>query len=777
MIIPMKSLIVRFRYLLVILFLFCLILAGHLRSRNLLVREIRAERMGELTSFFDQIGARVEQNLQNAWQMVRVMEAHGGALIPTVTEHERFLLSMFEAVQGTPIYGLGIWYEEGMGPGGGEFFGPYVHGDPENPDVRFLTYQWQDSAYNYREQDWYRHLLAVNAGEVGSTEPYFDTDYNYVTFGGPFFREGRKAGVVSVDLVLPGFSRFFEETDLSVFRNLTLYSPGGRVLYSTVSTPPPREEETFPVRDSGELFFSSVLPMTDWTLQARADSSLLSREEVRSLRIQGLVLLLLWLVISTVLHFRWTYRRQKSTNTVLASENTQLKEEIQRREKVERELEASRNELAGMNEHLGYLAYHDQVTALPNNMALLERIDKMAPQVRERSFVILLLAHNLRELSGVFDRDLIDHMLKTLADRLAEICGPDFSVFRGSGFSFHILTPEIEEPALRPFLEILAGEFRHPVTVLTTHLRIRMRIGVSDLCRLQEPSEALTRAASALSLGGERKGGDYAFFTEFHRQQKNRFLVLDAALLEETLLEELSPVFQPIVDIRNGEIRGFETLVRWNSPDLGSVSPGEFIPLAEENGRILDIGWFILEQALDFLAAVPAAPDRDWFVTVNVSPLQFFQQEFIEKLEQRIGSLKISKSRLRLEITESDIVANDEVFWKTVQQLQELGYRFAIDDFGIGQSSLSRLNSFHFDMLKIDRSFISDILSNRRNRQLIQSILSLADSLGSNSVAEGIETEEQKELLMSLGCPLAQGFLFYRPLTREQISLLPSGSL
>ncbi|MBI9104420.1 MAG: EAL domain-containing protein [Spirochaetales bacterium] len=210
-----------------------------------------------------------------------------------------------------------------------------------------------------------------------------------------------------------------------------------------------------------------------------------------------------------------------------------------------------------------------------------------------------------------------------------------------------------------------------------------------------------------------------------------------------------------------------EGLIRWKSSHTNTViSPVEFIPLAEENGTIIDIGWFVIEEALKLLKEHDSG---SWFISVNVSPLQFIELDFSKKLDKMINQYQIDKSRLKLEITETSTGVGAEFFWQILDELISKNYRLALDDFGTGESSLFRLYNVAFDTLKIDRSFLKDITRETRSLDIYKSILQLGKIMNNTIIAEGIETEEEHLILKEIGVAFTQGFFYSRPVPFEKV--------
>jgi EAL domain-containing protein (putative c-di-GMP-specific phosphodiesterase class I) len=243
-------------------------------------------------------------------------------------------------------------------------------------------------------------------------------------------------------------------------------------------------------------------------------------------------------------------------------------------------------------------------------------------------------------------------------------------------------------------------------------------------------------------------------------------LRLETDLRRATEREEFRVHYQPIVSLREGHIIGFEALVRWQRPEFGLVMPGGFISAAEDTGLILWIGRWVLEQACRQICAwnlqFPCSPP--FTLAVNISAKQFAQKDLVSQIKEILRDSGLAPDRLKLELTESVTMRDEERTTRILRELKTLGVRLCIDDFGTGYSSLSYLRRFALDVLKIDRSFVSEMLNNSESQEIVKTILSLGSNLGMEVVAEGVETPDQVSRLKALGCDFAQGYFFSRPL-------------
>jgi EAL domain-containing protein (putative c-di-GMP-specific phosphodiesterase class I) len=286
-----------------------------------------------------------------------------------------------------------------------------------------------------------------------------------------------------------------------------------------------------------------------------------------------------------------------------------------------------------------------------------------------------------------------------------------------------------------------------------------------------QASEILRDAETAMHTAKARGKARYEIFgRDMHGELMSR-LKMETDLRRACERDELFVDYQPIVSLQNRTLIGFEALVRWRHPEFGLVPPKDFIPVAEETGQILTIGQTVLEsacrQAHEWLTSYPASPPL--FISVNLSVKQFNQPGLVENIANLLQEFKLPPRCLKLEITESVFSDNIEAAVGLLTQLRELGVQLSIDDFGTGYSSLSYLQRFPIDTLKIDRSFVTQMMENEENLAIVRTIVALAQNLGMDVVAEGVETEEQLKLLRKLECENGQGYLFSTPLGGRQL--------
>ncbi len=421
---------------------------------------------------------------------------------------------------------------------------------------------------------------------------------------------------------------------------------------------------------------------------------------------------------------------------------------------------------------LNYLSFHDTLTGLPNRILLEDRLTQaiISAGQKEKSLALFLLSlDRFREI-----RDILGHrsgyqLLQNVAERLINHLPAGTTVARFEGDEFSLLLPQIEnaDGALK-IANRLIEALRAPFVIDNDELFITMSIGISLYPGDGENAQTLMgNTAIALRRAKEAGGNNYQFYTADLNTKASNRLTLESNLRKALEREEFEVYYQPKVDFDSSQVVGMEALARWRHPELGLISPVEFIPLAEDTGLIILIGEWILRKA----CLQSRELQKDGFpalrVSVNLSARQFQQEDLSEMIIGAIQNTGINPTCLELELTESSIMKNPNSAIKTLQNLKEIGIKVSIDDFGTGYSSLAYLKRLPIDVLKIDRSFVQEIAVNPDDAALVMTIITLAHNLRLKVVAEGVETEEQLKFLNLLSCDEWQGYLCSRPLCFE----------
>jgi diguanylate cyclase (GGDEF)-like protein len=420
-------------------------------------------------------------------------------------------------------------------------------------------------------------------------------------------------------------------------------------------------------------------------------------------------------------------------------------------------------------ERLSHMARHDALTGLPNKMSLLERMEQEAEgQERDHELALLSLELNqIKETSDALGHGVGDGLLREVASRLKTCVGAADAVARLGGAEFailHIGTPETDE---------LANLAQHILDVLTKgyeieghQINICATIGIARAPRDETAGSALLRLAdiALYRAKSDRGGSSYRFFEAAMDRELQSRRRLESDLRRALAAEEFEVYYQPINDAKTRSIRSFEALVRWRHPERGMVSPGEFIPLAEETGLIIPLGEWVLRTACREATRWPF----DVGVSVNLSAHQFGASDLPKIVHEAITDTGLAVHRLELEVTESVLLHGSSDNLAILRELLGLGVKIALDDFGTGYSSLSYLRSFPFDKLKIDQSFIRNI-DQRDSSEIVKAIAGLGQTLGMTTTAEGVETEQQLKTVIAYGCVEVQGYLFSRPVPAEGV--------
>ncbi len=424
-------------------------------------------------------------------------------------------------------------------------------------------------------------------------------------------------------------------------------------------------------------------------------------------------------------------------------------------------------------EEIRFLAYHDALTGLPNRKSFYENMEEELERSRRRKgqqqFAILFLdLDKFKYVNDNLGHDVGDELLNVTAHRLRDCLRKSDHLFRLGGDEFTVILTDISRDLdMAKVAEKIREEVAKPCVVKGHSLKVTVSIGISVFPDDGGTVEDLVKNADMAMYAAKDEGAGYRFFTEEMNRNALERIQLETSLHHALESNQFHLHYQPLVDAEQEKLAGFEALLRWRHPKLGSVSPVTFIPLAEETGIIVPLGRQVLREACQQIRRLRDMGRLDLHIAVNVSPLQFREQDFVESVEQAMKEAGIPPTSLALELTESGVMEKPEEAIAKMRVLRIMGIRFSIDDFGTGYSSLSYLKRFPINALKIDRSFVADALSDRDDREIVKTIVAMAGNLGIETVAEGIETREQLNLLLSLGCNRMQGFYFGRPMPAE----------
>ena len=441
----------------------------------------------------------------------------------------------------------------------------------------------------------------------------------------------------------------------------------------------------------------------------------------------------------------------------LESANRQLLDEIGQRERIQKRLK--------------YLAYHDRLTNLPNRAQFeIKLTESLEDEKLDGDLAVLFIdCDRFKVVNDSLGHAVGDELIKSLAKRLRDNLDDEVIVARWGGDEFVALLYDNNEADVIALAQDLLKVLSEPHQLSRHEVFVNTSIGIAFSVADLSPEELLRNADAAMYRAKALGGNRYHLFDPMLHQEALERLALENDLRYAYERNEFEVYYQPILNLQTGELFGFEALLRWHHPQRGWVSPSEFIPTIEETGLIDQVGEWVLEEACTQLVQW----HRDWklplVMSVNLSVRQFAQPDFLDQVDRVLINTGIEPKFLKLEITETALMENSNSTLYILKQLKSRQIKISIDDFGTGYSSLSYLQTFPVDTLKIDRAFVVGMSESPDGKGLVPAILNLARATNIETIAEGIETIEQRDSLRSLGCNFAQGFLFARPSTASDL--------
>jgi diguanylate cyclase (GGDEF)-like protein/PAS domain S-box-containing protein len=434
-------------------------------------------------------------------------------------------------------------------------------------------------------------------------------------------------------------------------------------------------------------------------------------------------------------------------------------------------------ERKAMEEQLVREALHDRLTGLPNRVLFVDRLTQslsVLPRKATGLAVLFLDVDRFKVINDSLGHEAGDEVLLELSRRLAALMRPGDTVARFGGDEFVVLCHDIHSPSeAMQIAERLQHGITPPITTRESEVVLTVSIGISLAGTGADLPGDLLRDADAAMYRAKRDGRARALlFADSIRDEALARLETEVELRKALSSDDLRLHFQPVIDLSSGETVGVEALLRWQHPTRGLVMPQEIIPIAEDSGLIVPLGEWVLEQACQQLVAWQGGQTQRLTMAVNLSGLQISRPDFIERVADILARTGVDPTALYLEVTETVLMNDAEQALRVLLGLKALGVRISVDDFGTGYSSLTYLKRFPVDVLKIDRSFVDGLGSDPEDLAIVQATLALAQALGMSTVAEGIETDQQLEVLRRLGCTQGQGYLFSRPVPADELELL-----
>ncbi len=434
-------------------------------------------------------------------------------------------------------------------------------------------------------------------------------------------------------------------------------------------------------------------------------------------------------------------------------------------------------------EQLHHMAHHDMLTDLPNRLTFHDRLSQakaLVSREKQKLAILFLDLDRFKTINDTLGHDIGDQMLQEAANRLQSCIRASDTVARFGGDEFAILlvNPKTEEDIERIALKVLKS-LAQPMTLNGNELFITTSIGISRFPQDSEDEEALLKQADIAMYQAKSLGRNTCqFYSPEMDLHAERRLILETSLRKAIDNEEFYILYQPKVDLQSGQVTALEALLRWEHPQLGLVPPNDFISLAEESGLIVPLGEWVLRKACEQNLAWQQQGLPAVRIAVNLSGFQLERADFVERVADILAETGLSGRYLEFEITETVVMQNPEFAVRILNQLKEMGIHISIDDFGTGYSSLAHLKRFSVNTLKIDKSFVDEVELSSTDAAIASAIINMGKSLNLSVIAEGVETEGQRDFLKREECHEMQGFLFSRPLQpKAVVALLKTGGV
>jgi len=430
-----------------------------------------------------------------------------------------------------------------------------------------------------------------------------------------------------------------------------------------------------------------------------------------------------------------------------------------------------------LKERLDYMAYYDLLTGLPNRSLFLDRMNQAIARAEHNGRLVAVCTLDIdrfKLINEAYGPQKGDEVLKEIGRRLFSVLREGDTVARLGSDEFGLLIMDLARITdVIPLIDKLMKKVSEPVTHGSTVMVLTASVGIAIFPDDGTSSETLLRNSDSAFITAKKQGRNlYQFYTRDLNIRAAEFLKIEQQLFKALKNEEFVLHFQPYYLVDTTEIVGMEALVRWNSPELGLVPPGRFIPVLEETGMIIEVGEWILKAACEQIVKWSASGIDVPRVSVNLSGVQFRQKDLVDRIKAVLAGSSVSPKQLTFELTETTFISDIEFTGEVLGRLKEMGAHIAIDDFGTGYSSMNYLKRLPVNILKIDISFIREIADDPDSTAIVMAMISMAHALNMKTVAEGVETKEQWKLLRLLRCDMIQGYYFSRPLPAEELEKL-----
>ncbi|ERT09674.1 diguanylate cyclase domain protein [Lyngbya aestuarii BL J] len=463
----------------------------------------------------------------------------------------------------------------------------------------------------------------------------------------------------------------------------------------------------------------------------------------------------------------------QAMNQSISKLNTELEQQVKERTQ----------ELEEVHAQLTTLAFHDELTGLPNRALFINSLNEALKNNQADSsdqFALLYIdCDRFKVVNDSLGHSVGDRLLTAVAHRLSNALPQVNILARLGGDEFAIILTNIQE--IKPAVEVaekVIETLSTPFKLEKYDVYVNASIGIALSNSSYTQPQQILRDADAAMYRAKKQGNRYQVFDPTMHQKAVQTFQIETDLRKAISLNEFRLNYQPIIDLKTNKLIGFETLVRWFHTNRGLISPIEFIPVAEETGLIIPIGYWILEEACQQLKTWQnqGLADEELTININLSARQFSQIDLIDQIDKILKKIDLDSRSIKFEITESAIMENQQKAQNILEQIRDRDIQICLDDFGTGYSSLSYLDCFSIDTLKIDKSFTGRLDGTFEKRGLVPVIINIAHHMGMNVVAEGVETEEQLNQLKELDCDFGQGYFFAKPLDKENATKLLESS-
>ncbi|USD64258.1 cache domain-containing protein [Vibrio sp. SCSIO 43136] len=463
------------------------------------------------------------------------------------------------------------------------------------------------------------------------------------------------------------------------------------------------------------------------------------------------------------------------TTIVVAFFSLALSRMIGRRfERFQSKISSDFNSLEDTKNQLEHMALHDSLTGLPNRTLLHEHINKgieRSQQEYKQLAVMFVDLDDFKKVNDLYGHSAGDLLLGKIGEHFNALLGDDEVVARFGGDEFVFCFPCLSSLSeAEKKVEMIQNVFKQQFVIEGKVLHTSCTIGVSMYpSDGDQPEELISKADIVLYKSKAKQKGDVLFFDQTINRQVQYDFLLERELRDALDRGEISIHYQPQIEAATGELYGVEALLRWHNQQLGHVSPAEFISVAEEIGLIDDLGMFVMSRACQEIGELFGNDEMPICLSINLSPLQLMAPDFLPRLQELMETTKLDSQHLTLEITENVLINDLVKVTPVIESLRSLGFSISLDDFGTGYSSLSYLSHLPINEIKIDRSFVDKMMSSKQSDSLVKAIIAIGHSSSMKIVAEGVETETQKDVLNAYGCDILQGYYIDKPLTIEQL--------